>query len=60
MSVEKERPPTFFSKIRHVFLGCSLALSFPPSPFRIGVIYEEGLTQAGLFLSIVNSQFTSV
>lgn len=33
---------------------------FPPSPFRIEVIYEEGLTQAGLFLSIVNSQFTSV
>lgn len=33
---------------------------FPPSPSRIEVIYEEGLTQAGLFLSIVNSQFTSV
>lgn len=57
---EKKCSPAPFSEVRPVFVGCPLALIFFPSLSRTGVIYEEGLIQAGLFLSIVNSQFTSV
>lgn len=56
---EKKCSPSSESpaRIRRI---CPLALTFSPSLSRTEVIYEEGLTQAGLFLSIVNSQFTSV